>query len=115
VTELAAPGTVNTMPETTLLAFADHGRLAGTLEPDDWAGTEVDVDLIRLSERLQKEGAESFNRSWAELLDTVAQVEGGGVNWAVESDVDVRPVSSRPAVTRVPRRRAGGARAVRAT
>src|SRR5262249_42713194 len=73
VTELAAPGTVNTMPEATLLAFGDHGRLDGSLEPDDWAGTEVDVDLIDLAERLQKEGAESFNRSWDELLDTIAR------------------------------------------
>ena len=73
VTALAAPGTVNTMPEATLLAFADHGRLDGRLQPDDWAGTEVDVDLIELSERLQSEGAESFNRSWVELLETIAR------------------------------------------
>jgi transaldolase len=72
VTQLAAPDTVNTMPEATLLAFADHGELTGTLEPDDWAGTEVDFDLIELSERLQKDGAESFIRSWIELLDTIA-------------------------------------------
>jgi transaldolase len=78
VTALQAPFTVNTMPEETLLDFADHGAI-GTLMPAD--GGDVDVTLDRFAEagvdvralaaRLQQDGAEAFVRSWDELMDCI--------------------------------------------
>ena len=77
---LAAPFTVNTMPEKTLLAFADHGEVEGTLpadggdaEPTLSAFTDAGVDVEALAARLQDEGADSFSKSWAELLATIAR------------------------------------------
>jgi transaldolase len=75
---LAAPNTVNTMPETTLLAFADHGVTATAL-PRDGGDAEsmlakhVDagIDLTALSVQLQSEGAKSFVKSWKELLAAI--------------------------------------------
>jgi transaldolase len=76
---LAAPDTVNTIPDKTLAAFADHGRV-GALLPSD--GGEADsvlaafrragVDDEALADRLQREGAESFDQSWKDLLDRLA-------------------------------------------
>ncbi|MEO8345449.1 MAG: transaldolase [Betaproteobacteria bacterium] len=76
---LAAPFTVNTMPETTLLAFADHGDL-GTVTPADGGDceavlaefTKADVDIDALAVRLQNEGADSFVKSWNELMGVIA-------------------------------------------
>jgi transaldolase len=77
---LAAPFTVNTMPEKTLHAFADHGEVGEPLAADggdaeetlgEFADAGIDVD--ELAARLQKEGAETFSASWAELLDTLAK------------------------------------------
>jgi len=79
VKALAAPFTVNTMPEGTLNALADHGELGDILPPDggdseeilaqfDKAGIDVDV----LATRLQEEGAASFVKSWDELLEVIA-------------------------------------------
>ena len=73
VTELAAPYTVNTMPESTLLAFGDHGVVDGTLEADPNAGSEFDVDVKALALQLQQQGAESFDKSWDELLHCIAR------------------------------------------
>ncbi len=79
VSELAVAGTVNTMPEKTLLAFADHGDLDG----DRVSGTDTDAqhvldqlaaagiafdDVVKV---LEAEGLEKFDASWAELSDTV--------------------------------------------
>jgi transaldolase len=76
---LAAPDTVNTIPDKTLAAFADHGRV-GALLPSD--GGEADsvlaafrragVDDEALADRLHREGAESFDQSWKDLLDRLA-------------------------------------------
>ena len=75
VEALASPFTVNTLPESTLKAFADHGRVGALMPADggdcedvlaDFAGAGVDVDL--LAARLQDEGAKSFVKSWRELL-----------------------------------------------
>jgi transaldolase len=80
VEALAAPFTVNTMPEKTLLAFADHGEVGEPLAADggdaeetlaEFAAAGIDVD--ELAARLQKEGAETFSASWGELLDTLAK------------------------------------------
>lgn len=79
VEALAAPDTINTMPESTLLAFADHGKV-GRLLPrdggdceqviDEFVAAGVDVDM--LAEQLQHEGAEAFSKSWSELLECLA-------------------------------------------
>jgi transaldolase len=76
----ASPQTVNTMPENTLLAFADHGRVGEPLDPDGGDSAEVlaqfkdaGIDTDALATRLQKEGAETFVKSWRELLGTIAE------------------------------------------
>ncbi len=80
VTELIAPGVVNTMPENTLLALADHGEVRG----DQVSGTaeraqqifdelaEVGIDLDDVFDVLEREGVQKFDASWAELGETVA-------------------------------------------
>ena len=79
VRELAAPFTVNTMPEGTLKALADHGKLGGILTADGGDSAEVlarfaaaGVDVIALASRLQDEGAKSFVASWRELMGVIA-------------------------------------------
>jgi transaldolase len=75
---LAAPNTVNTMPEETLLDFADHGNV-GRLLPRDGRGAsatlseivKAGVDLDALAADLQSEGAKSFDESWANLLKSI--------------------------------------------
>ncbi|MBB4663777.1 transaldolase [Conexibacter arvalis] len=75
----ASPLTVNTMPEKTLLAFADHGKVGEPLARDggdskevlaafEAAGTSVDA----LADRLQVEGADAFVTSWSSLLERIA-------------------------------------------
>jgi transaldolase len=75
---LAAPNTINTMPEKTLLAFGDHGKLTGTL-PRDGGDCEAvlgdfqktGVDLEQLATDLQSKGAKSFDQSWQNLLSAI--------------------------------------------
>ncbi len=76
---LAAPDTVNTMPEATLLAFADHGEVAAPLSPDGGDSAEVlaayrdaGFDLDALAARLQDEGKQAFADSWAALIDSIS-------------------------------------------
>ena len=76
----ASPLTVNTMPENTLLAFADHGEVGEPLDPQGGdseetlkAFADAGVDTDALAIRLQKEGAEAFVKSWRELLGTIAE------------------------------------------
>ncbi|HYA16269.1 MAG TPA: transaldolase [Bryobacteraceae bacterium] len=79
VSAFASPLTVNTMPEATLKAFADHGEIAGLL-PSDCGGCEetlaqftaagIDIDALAL--RLQDEGAKAFVDSWNELMGIIA-------------------------------------------
>jgi transaldolase len=79
VRTLAAPFTVNTMPEGTLKALADHGTIGGLMPADGgdseemlarFAGAGIDVDA--LAGQLQAEGAKSFVSSWHELMDVIA-------------------------------------------
>ena len=78
VEALAAPLTVDTMPEATLKAFADHGRV-GAPAPADGGDCEAvlarfraaGVDLDALAARLQSEGADSFVASWKELMGVI--------------------------------------------
>ena len=76
---LAAPDTINTIPEKTLHAFADHGEVNGILPVDGGDAEEVlaefariGVDDAALAAQLQREGAESFDKSWRNLLDRIA-------------------------------------------
>ena len=76
---LAAPFTVNTMPEATLKALADHGELDAILPPDGGDCEEVltefskaGVDVNALAAQLQDEGAKSFVKSWDELMAVIA-------------------------------------------
>ena len=78
ISGLAAPHTVNTMPEDTLLAFADHGTIGEVLAPDDAAAAtglarfaEAGIDVEALGHELQVKGAESFVASWHSLLDRI--------------------------------------------
>jgi transaldolase len=76
---LAAPFTVNTMPEGTLKALADHGDLSEIMAADggdcevvlaEFAKAGIDIDA--LAARLQDEGAKSFVNSWNELMGVIA-------------------------------------------
>ena len=76
---LAAPFTVNTIPEATLNALADHGELSGLLRADGGTSKEVlaqfaaaGVDLQALAARLQADGAASFVKSWNSLMAVIA-------------------------------------------
>jgi transaldolase len=80
VEALAAPFTVNTMPDKTLLAFAEHGEVGEPLPADGGDAEEVlaefqaaGVDLSELAARLQHEGADAFDKSWNELLKSIAE------------------------------------------
>jgi transaldolase len=76
---LAAPFTVNTMPEGTLKALADHGEIGHTLPADggDSEATlkeisQAGIDVEALAGQLQDEGAKSFVKSWDELMTVIA-------------------------------------------
>jgi transaldolase len=78
VKALAAPFTVNTMPEGTLKAFAEHGEVGQAMAPDGadcekvLAGfAKAGVDVAALAARLQDEGAASFVKSWNELMERI--------------------------------------------
>ena len=79
VEALAAPFTVNTMPEATLRALADHGEIGGILSADGGDGEAVlgrfakaGIDVDALADRLQDEGTKSFVSSWNELMGVIA-------------------------------------------
>ena len=76
----ASPNTVNTMPENTLLAFADHGKVGDPLPSNGgdveerlakYADAGIDVDA--LAARLQKEGADAFVKSWNDLIESISK------------------------------------------
>ena len=76
---LAAPFTVNTMPEATLLALADHGELGSIMSADGGdcetvlaQFSEAGVKLDALAAQLQVDGAKAFVKSWDELLAVIA-------------------------------------------
>jgi transaldolase len=79
VKNLAAPYTINTIPENTLLAFADHGESGQILSDNTKSADQVigqfeglSVNYLQLAEQLQKEGADAFNKSWNHLIDSIA-------------------------------------------
>ncbi len=80
---LVAPNTINTMPEETLLAFADHGRAAPPLPRDGGDAAEVveafsraAIDVAGLAEDLQADGGKAFVDSWQHLGGAVAAKKG---------------------------------------
>ena len=83
VSALAAPDTINTMPEETLHAFADHGQL-NLVMADDGGDADATLETIRaagvdteaLAAQLQAEGAASFVKSWDALLEELAVKAG---------------------------------------
>jgi transaldolase len=80
---LASPFTVNTMPENTLQAFADHGKV-GDLLPADGGNAEqvlaefgeAGIDVDALAARLQEEGKRAFVKSWEDLLSSIESQRG---------------------------------------
>jgi transaldolase len=76
---LAAPDTIDTMPEKTLHAYADHGKLDGAMAVDGgdaesvlkrFAQAGVDIDALAL--QLQRDGAQAFVKSWKAMLQRIA-------------------------------------------
>jgi transaldolase len=83
IDELIGPDTVNTMPEETILAFQDHGRVAPTLTQDvdgarklfdDLVAAGVDYDDV--TETLEREGVQKFSDSFDELMDGIKSKRG---------------------------------------
>jgi transaldolase len=76
VQALAAPFTVNTMPEDTLKAFADHGTVGESLPVHADVGlnkfAKAGIDTDTLGSQLQEEGAASFVKSWKDLIECIA-------------------------------------------
>lgn len=79
----ASPFTVNTMPEPTLHAFADHGQVTDLFPSDGGNSEQVlaefaenGIDVAALATRLQSEGKDSFNKSWEEMLETIGSKSG---------------------------------------
>jgi transaldolase len=83
VKALQAPFTINTMPEATLLDFADHGQIGELLASDGGDADETlarfaaaGVDVSALALRLQQEGAAAFVQSWDELMGVIETKSG---------------------------------------
>lgn len=79
VEALAAPDTINTIPENTLLAFADHGKVRDALRFDGGNAEAVlaefgraGVNVEALAASLQREGTAAFAKSWSDLMDCIA-------------------------------------------
>ncbi|MDX3758085.1 transaldolase [Streptomyces mirabilis] len=80
VDELVAPGTVNTMPEATLNATADHGDIHGDAVTGGYAQARADLAAVEglgisydeVVDQLEDEGVSKFEAAWEDLLDTVA-------------------------------------------
>jgi transaldolase len=80
VSAFAAPETIDTMPEKTLLAFAERGMVKSPMPKDGGDAEDVlqrfaaaGVDVDKLAATLQVDGAQSFVKSWAELLQRISE------------------------------------------
>jgi len=104
VVELVAPGTVNTMPEATLEAVADHGEVRGDTVTttydsaqqvlDDLAKAGIDYDAV--VEQLEVEGVTKFEDAWNQLIESVTeQLEKAGAD--VSADGGTNPAGDGPA------------------
>jgi transaldolase len=83
IEQLASPLTVNTMPEPTLHAFADHGEIGELMAADGGNAEQVlaefgeaGIDVGALAARLQEEGKASFVKSWEGLLSSISSQRG---------------------------------------
>ncbi len=123
VVELAGPDTVNTMPEATLQAAVDHGKVQGDKVRGGYEAARavldglscVGVDMTEVADTLEEQGIASFATSWDELIASVtAQIEKAGA--LVMPAGAVTPASggggqdAAPAAG-APRQSAGGTRA----
>ena len=97
VSELIGPDVINTMPEQTLRAFADHGTVARTLDADPAQAHQTladaataGIELSTITGQLEREGVQSFCDSYHQLLE------------CIESKLGVITAAGRPA--RQPRR-----------
>ncbi len=79
VEALAAPDTIDTVPEKTLRAFAEHGEIKGVMAEDGEAAeatlqrfSNAGIDTDALAVQLQRDGARAFVKSWQELLTRIA-------------------------------------------
>jgi transaldolase len=104
VVELVAPGTVNTMPESTLQAVEDHGVIRGDTVRGRYAEAqkvlddlaEVGISYDDVVVKLEHEGLQKFEDSWNELIDSVAeQLEKAGADVAPDGGTD--PAGRGPA------------------
>ena len=79
VDELIGPETVNTIPDSTLEAFIDHGKVARTIDSDNHDSSILEriekegVDLQEVAELLEEQGVSSFIESFNDLLETLKQ------------------------------------------
>ena len=79
VEALAAPDTIDTIPEKTLRAFAEHGELKAVMAEDGGDAevvlasfTKAGIDTDVLAVELQRDGAQAFANSWKELMTRIA-------------------------------------------
>ena len=100
VTDLVAPDTVNTMPEATLLAVADHGEIQGDAVRGSYAAahalfetlSRAGLDIEEVANTLEEQGIASFAKSWDELIASVTkQIQKAGV--VVMSTGAVKPAN----------------------
>ena len=104
VVELVAPGTVNTMPEATLDAVADHGVVRGDTVTSSYETAQQALDDLKAAgvdyddvvERLEVEGVQKFEDAWNELIESVtANLEKAGAS--VDGDGGSSPAGDGPA------------------
>jgi transaldolase len=104
VTELVAPGTVNTMPEATLKATADHGEITGDTVTGRYPEArqvladlaDLGVDYDDVVAQLEREGVEKFATAWTELIESVTeQLEQAGAGVSASGSTD--PAGQGPA------------------
>jgi len=107
VERLVAPNSIDTMPEPTLLAFADHGEVRDRIDPASDAPGQVlaeartaGIDLDRITAELEREGLESFSGSYERLLERLGSQLGGGARPARPSNRTSRARRRREALTR---------------
>jgi transaldolase len=98
VAALAAPNTINTLPEKTLVAFQQHGQLNGTLPRSGGNCEEIlaqfrrsGIDLEQVAVELQREGARAFHESWQNMLASIYK-KGSAVQIAAADRQALQPV-----------------------
>jgi len=104
VVELVAPGTVNTMPEATLDAVADHGRLHGDTVTGGYAEAQTQLDGLRAAgidydavvQTLEEQGVQKFEDAWGGLIESVTD-QLGKAGADVAADGSTTPAGDGPA------------------